>query len=69
MDDKLTAMMEMLKKSIPHGAKEPADIQPEVLANIAKQSGCKSTNEMKTELAGMSQKMMGKKPNLLCILH
>eukprot|EP00960_Hanusia_phi_P050377 760197-Hanusia_phi.AAC.1 len=61
MDDKLEMMMKMISNQIPQGCKEPAELDPAVLAQLAEQSGCKAAEEMKSELSNMSDQMKGKR--------
>eukprot|EP00960_Hanusia_phi_P077642 768722-Hanusia_phi.AAC.1 len=67
MDDKLVKMMELLEKGVPAGCKEPAQIDPKVLAEIAERSGCTVANEMKDEIGSMSKLMMGEIQAARCV--
>jgi len=60
MDTKIDKMMEMMEKMAAgaHGKEDPADMDPHVLAEIAKQAGMEAGKAMQDELGAMSAKMM-----------
>ena len=62
MDTKIDKMMEMMEKMAAgaHGKEDPADMDPHVLAEIAKQAGMEAGKAMQDELGAMSAKMMTK---------
>jgi hypothetical protein len=62
MDTKIDKMMEMMEKMAAgaHDKEDPADMDPHVLAEIAKQAGMEAGKAMQDELGAMSAKMMTK---------
>ena len=62
MDEMMKRMNEMMGKLAAgaHGKEDPADMDPNVLEEIAKQAGMEAGKAMQDELSGMSAKMMAK---------
>jgi predicted DsbA family dithiol-disulfide isomerase len=62
MDTKIDKMMKMMEKMAAgaHDKEDPADMDPHVLAEIAKQAGMEAGKAMQDELGAMSAKMMTK---------
>jgi hypothetical protein len=62
MDDKLNQIQQMMEKmaNSAQGKSDPADMDPKVLAEIAKEAGLEAGKAMQKELGNMSEKMMGK---------
>ena len=55
--DALTKMMEQLQNAIPAGSNDPAQIDPQVLADIANKAGCACADEIKHEMEGVGVKL------------
>ncbi len=62
MDTKIDKMMKMMEKMAAgaHDKEDPADMDPHVLAEIAKQAGMEAGKAMQDELGAMSDKMLTK---------
>jgi hypothetical protein len=62
MDDKLNQIQQMMEKmaNSAQGKSDPADMDPKVLAEIAKEAGLEAGKAMQKELGNMSERMMGK---------
>jgi hypothetical protein len=62
MDSKMDAITKMMEKMAAgaHGKEDPADMDPNILAEIAKQAGMEAGRAMQDELGAMSARMMAK---------